>query len=147
MFNFAKACRVVRVMNAVAAGVTDQNGTSVDTLGYEGVAFVAAFGALTAGAVTSLKAQQSSDNGVADAFADLKGTGVPLPDSGSNKVLILDVFRPRERYVRPVIDRETANAAIDGVYAILYGAAEEPVEHDASVQASELHVSPAEGVA
>jgi hypothetical protein len=146
-FNFSKACKVVRVMNGVAAGTTDQNGTGVDMTGFEGVAFVAALGAITASAVTSLKAQQSDDDGSADDYTDLEGTDVPIDDDEDNKLLILDIYRPRKRYVRPVLLRETANAVIDGIYAVLYGPKDEPITPDASVAETELHVSPDEGTA
>lgn len=149
MFQFSKACKVIRVLNATAAGSTDiTTAAAVDTKGYEGVAFLGAFGALTATQVTSMKAQQSSDNGVADGFSDLAGTKLgPLADADGNKLLLLDVFRPQKRYVKPIINRATANAVVDGVFAILYGAREEPITSDSTVKETELHVSPAEGTA
>ena len=73
--------------------------------------------------------------------------GHPLADADGNKMLAVDVFRPRERYVRLVIDRATANAVIDGVIAIQYGARKMPTTHATSVAASESHTSPAEGTA
>jgi len=146
--NMHANCKVSRVMNAVAAGTTDQNSASVDMADFEGVIFLAAFGTLTATQVTSLKAQQSSDDGSSDAFADLEGTSVgPLADADGNKMLALDVYRPRERYVRATIDRGTANAVIDGIVAIQYGARKAPVTHSTTVSASEVSVSPAEGTA
>lgn len=139
---------VSRVLNAVAAGTSDQNSSSVDMAGYEGVLFVALFGTLTATQVTSIKAQSSSDDGSTDTFADLEGTAVgPLTDSDGNKMLLLDVFRPDERYVRCVVDRGTANAVIDGVIAIRYGARSIPTTQGSTVMAAESHVSPAEGTA
>lgn len=133
-------------MNAVAAGTTDQNSDSVDMLGFEGVRFIASFGTLTSGAVTSIKAQQSSDDGSADGWSDLEGTSVSIADTKSNDVLVLDVYRPTKQHVRCVVDRGTANAVISGVIAEQYGAAKKPVTHDAdSVAGSETHISPAEG--
>ena len=58
--NLSKAVKVARVLNGVAAGTTEQTGSVVDTQGFEGVQFVALFGALTATQVTSLKVQQGS---------------------------------------------------------------------------------------
>jgi hypothetical protein len=51
-------------------------------------------------------------------------------------MLLLDVYRPAKRYVRPVVVRGTADAAIDGVIAILYGPEKEPPTADATVAAS-----------
>lgn len=140
--------KITRVMNAVAAGTTDQTSSIIDMNGFEGVRFIALFGTLTATQVTSMKAQQGAAAAMGDA-ADLAGSSVgPLADADSNEMLILDVYRPRERYVRVVIDRGTANAVIDGVIAEQYGPRTEPPVQDATtVSASETHQSPAEGTA
>lgn len=146
--NLSKNVKVTRVMNAVAAGTGDsQNGSGVDMSGFEGVVFIAAFGTLTDGAVTTLKAQQDTVSNFATA-ADLAGTAMSIADTSDNDLLVLDIYRPSERYVRPVITRATANAVIDGVIAIQYGARELPTTNDADTVAStETHVSPAEGTA
>lgn len=147
MIGLLKDVLITRVMNAVAADTSDQNSSIVDMQGYEGVLFVASFGTLTATQVTSLKAQQDTDS-AGGTMADLTGTSVgPLADGDSNKVLVLDVYRPLERYVRCVVDRGTANAVIDSVIAIQYGARKAPVTQGSTVSASELHASPAEGTA
>ena len=147
--NFIKNHKIVRVMNAVAAGTTSQNGSSVDMQGFNTVTFIAAFGTLTDTAVTGIKAQQSSDDGSSDTFADLEGTAKAIADTDDNKLLVLEIVKPRERYVRPVITRGTANAVIDSVIAILSnkGPGKLPITEDATVAGSELHVSPAEGTA
>jgi hypothetical protein len=54
--------KITRVLNAVAAGTTNQNTSSVDMTGWDSVEFVAHLGALTATQVTKLKAQTSSDD-------------------------------------------------------------------------------------
>lgn len=140
---------VRRVMNAVAAGTSTQNGTGVDVQGYEGVAFVAAFGALTATQTTSLKAQQSSDDGSTDTYDDLAGSSSGnLADSDGNKLLATEIFKPLKRYVRPVVVRGTANAVIDGVFALLYRAEKTPVPtHSTMAKTPEIFNSPAEGTA
>jgi hypothetical protein len=135
-------------MNAVAAGTSDQNSSSVDMKGFYGVMFLASFGALTATQVTSIKAQQSSDDGSADDWTDILGTLVgPLADADGNKMLVLDIYRPLKRYVRLVVDRGTANAVIDGVVALQYDPDKEPVTHSTTVKAAEFHHAPAEGTA
>jgi hypothetical protein len=149
MSNLLKNVKIQRVMNAVAAGTSNQTSSAVDTQGFDGVMFVASFGTLTATQVTSLKAQTSSDDGASDAYDDLAGTLVgPMTDADSNKQLILDIYKPRKRYLKAVVNRATANAVIDGVTAILYRGRKAPVtQPSASVSASEQWVSPAEGTA
>lgn len=145
--NLIKNVKVTRVMNAVAAGTSDQEGSVLDMQGFDGVVFVAAFGTLTASQVTSLKAQQGAASNLSDA-ADLEGTATgPLADGDGNKLLVLDVYRPQERYVRCVVDRGTANAVIDGVIAIQYAGAKLPIAQGSTVAFAEAHVSPAEGTA
>ena len=112
--------------------------------GYDGVLFIAMFGALTSTQETSLKAQQSSDND-ADTYADLDGAHTPdLADGDGNKCLVLDVFRPAERYVKPVVVRGTANAVIDGVVAILYRGRQRPSVKDTTVAHALAVVTPDE---
>ncbi len=146
MLALAKNTKITRVMNAKAAGATAQNGTAVDMQNWEGVMFVALFGALTATQVTSIKAQQSTAK--SSGFSDLENTEVgSLDDDDGNKALVLDIKNPRERYVRCVVSRATANAVIDGVVAIQYGPRKMPAAHDSTVVASEAHAGPAEGTA
>lgn len=143
--------RITRVLNAVAAGTTVQNGTGVDMQadgGYDGVLFIGTVGALTATQVTALKAQQSDDDAAADDYTDLAGTLTgPLADGDSNKALALDIFRPGKRFVRPVFNRATANAVLDGIIAIQYRGRTPPAAQGANIAFSEAHVSPAEGAA
>ena len=147
--NLSKDVKVTRVENAVAAGSADENGASVDMQNYEGVMFIAMLGTLSASQVTTMKAQQSSDDGSADAFTDITGSQTDaMADDDDNQCIILDVVKPRERYIRPVLERATANAVIDGIIAIQYGPLKKPTTHDATtVQTSKLVVSPAEGTA
>ena len=140
--------KLVRVMNAVAAGTSDQNSSSVDMAqdaGFRGVRFMALFGTLTATQVTQIKVQGSDDN---SSWSDLTGTNVgPMADADSNKMLVVDVYRPVHRYVRCVVDRGTANAVIDGVVAELYDPNACATSTDTTVSATEAHVSPAAGTA
>jgi predicted ribosome-associated RNA-binding protein Tma20 len=146
--NTANREKAIRIMNGVVAGTTDQTSSAVDTQGYDGVKFYTAFGAITAGAVTSVKVQQSSDDGAVDTYADLTGTAITVADDDDNQLTVHDIYRPRERYLKVVVDRGVQNAVIDGVIAVLYGAKEMPTISDsATVVARETHVSPAEGTA
>lgn len=140
--------KTVRVLNAQAAGTSDLTSAAIDTAGWDGVKIYTAFGALTSGAVTSVKLQQSSDDGGSDAYADLAGSSVPVADSRSNDVVVHDIYRPKERYIKAVIDRGTANAVVDGVWAVLYNNKKQPTTDDsATVVARKVLISPSEGTA
>jgi hypothetical protein len=144
--NIGKNIKITRVLAAVAAGTTVQNSSVLDMSGYDGVLFVGAVGALTATAVTGLKAQQGQAANLSDA-ADLEGSLASIPDTGSDGTAVVDVYRPRERYVRAVFVRGTANAVLDGIIAIQYKGRKAPPTHDATVIAAKYLNSPAEGTA
>lgn len=123
----SKNVAIDRVMNAVAAGTSDQNSDSVDMAGFDGVLFIALLGTLTATQVTKLTAQHSADDST---FAAITGGSTDaMADADSNKLLFVDVYRPQNRYVRAVVDRGTANAVIDGVLAIRYCGDKAPFSH------------------
>ncbi len=140
--------KVIRVMNGVVAGTSDQTSSAIDTAGYDGVKIYTLFGEITGGAVTSVKVQQSSDDGSVDTYADLEGTSITVADDDDNQLVVHDIYRPRERYLKVVVDRHTQNAVIDGIVAVLYGARSLPPTNDATTVVSrEFHASPAEGTA
>lgn len=129
---------------AGAAGQTDVASAIIDTVGFEGVKFLVPMGAITSGAVTSAKAQQNSANSTSG-MADLAGTSVTIADTDDNKMLVIDVNRPRERYVRALVDRATQDAVVGGIIAVLYGPRKAPVVNDdATVIAVKTVVSPEE---
>lgn len=128
-----------------SAATTDLTSEAVDTLGYDTVRFICGFGAITAGAVTSTKAQQSSDND-ADTYADIAGTAQTVADTDDNKMVITEIVQPGERYLKHVVDRSTQNAVVDFLIVELIPRAV-PVSQDTTVLAAEVHVSPSEGTA
>lgn len=146
--NLAKLVSGIRVSNAVAAGTGTVTSSAIDMRNYEGALIVVAFGAIVSGAATSIKAQQSSDDGGSDAYADLLGTSITVADDDDNQFVVLDIYKPRERYLKAIVSRATQNSTVDGIFVLRYGAKKLPAVDDSStVVASETHVSPAEGTA
>jgi hypothetical protein len=140
--------KITRVLNAVAAGTTNQNTASVDMTGWDTVEFVALMGALTATQVTKLKTQQSSDDASTDAYDDLAGSATAaMADADTNKTLRSEIVKPTKRYVRAVLVRGTANAVIDGIIAIQRRARRAPITQSSTVSAVKTVVQPAEGTA
>lgn len=149
--NLSSAIKTIRLKPdgstyAVAAGTSDLNSDVVDMAGFEGVRFIIGFGAITSGAVTSIKVQQGQASNLSDA-ADLAGSAITVADTDDNKLAISEIYRPQERYVRLVTDRGTQNAVIDFLIAELYGARKKPITQDATVISAEIANSPAEGTA
>ncbi len=130
-----------------SAGTSDLTTEAVDTRGYSGVRFKVAFGAITSGAVTSVKLQQSSDDASTDAYSDIADSGVTVADDDDNQVAIIDVYKPAKRYLCAVIDRGTQNAVVDYMEVELYNPDSAAVTQDATVVEAVVLNTPAEGTA
>jgi hypothetical protein len=147
MSNISTDTKITRVLNAVAVGTTNQNGSILDMEGFEGVEFILLGGTITDGNL-SIKAQDGAAANLSDAN-DLANTLVTLQNTDDNKAAVLDIFKPLKRYIRPVIVRGGATGAvIDGVIAIQYKSRTKPTTNDATtVGATETWISPADGTA
>lgn len=146
MMNLSKNVRIEQVITptAGAAGTSDITATEVDMEGFEGCLFIVQTGAITSGAVTSLKVRQSSTSG--SGYSDLEGTSQTIADTDDEDLFYVDIYKPRERYLSLLVDRGTQNAVIANAIAIKYGTRKMPTTHG-SVVNGETHVSPAEGTA
>lgn len=135
--------KIVKVQDHTTAGTSTVTSDAVDTAGYEGCMFITSLG--TAAANNTAKAQQSSDDGSTDSYADLEGTSVA--SGSSDEDVWVDVYKPRERYLKLVVARGTSST-LESIYAILYGPRVMPVDNTTTgTIVGEAHVSPAEGTA
>ena len=77
---------------------------------------------------------------------NLSGVMATGAAGGSDKFLVLDVYRPLDRYVRTTLTRAVANSIYGGTIAIQYGAHKRPTVHDAATLAAAavLGISPSE---
>lgn len=130
----------------LSAGTTDVNSGSVDTLGYRVCRFIVLLGTLSANAIFEASVEQSSDDGSTDTFTGVTGTKVAVSaDTDDDKLLIVEVRDPQERYLRLAFNRGTGNSVIDGVLAELAEPWQAAITDHATVEMSEVHVSPAAG--
>lgn len=141
--------KTILAKTTVAAGATDiTDATAIDTQGFEGVRFIFSFGAITSGAATSVAAAGLATSSPTPGTDDLAGTKITVADTDDDKIVILDIHKPAQRYIRPFVKRATQNAVLNSIVAELYGAPDKsPVAKDTSVASQELHVSPAVGTA
>lgn len=130
----------------VTAGTSDVNSDIIDTAGFEGIRIITGFGAIVSGAATSVKAQQNTANS-GTGMADLAGTSITVGDTDDNKVTIVEIYRPQERYIRQVTKRASQNATIDFMIVEYYGAKKQPITEGTNVISAEVSTSPAEGTA
>jgi len=149
MQNISKRTKLIRHNVAVAAGVTTITPSAgVDTKGFAGCLFIVHWGAIVTGGVQSIECHSSTDDGVADAYAALSTSKVNVTDADDNKITYLDVYRPRERFLKCIVNRATQNATVDSITAILYDPVVMPTTHDAAtVSGGELHVAEPAGTA
>lgn len=146
--NLGHNVKITRLLNGVAAGTGDTQTSSVlDMQGYDGVMLVTGLGAITATAVTSVKVQDGAVANLSDA-SDLAGSKISFADTDDNKAAIHDIYRPLKRYLQLVITRATANAVIDGIFAVQYRGDKRPTTHDATTVVKYVAMqNPAEGTA
>ena len=134
-----------RVLVDTAAGQAATATDILDMQGYEGVLLIAKLGDVTDTSVVTLQAQQNTANS-SSGMATLAGsvTFTAGASDADNDLLVLDVYRPRERYIRGLFTSATANAVKNGVIAIRYGARKLPVSQGATVLDSDTLIEPAE---
>lgn len=132
----------------VAAGSSiDDNSDRIDMAGYEGVIFVAPVTDSVATGVATLTVEQNSadsDTGMAALSGASATATCAVNDDLNDQLMIVEVHRPRERYVQAVRSSATANIAFGTITAILYGARKMPVSDHATVLDSATVTSPAE---
>ena len=155
LFNLLKYVKIWRVTNETAAGTgTVAPGVLVDMQGFDGVMFILAVGAFTAGSVTQLNIQGGQQSGGGDQanlnmFASPLPAGTPIASTtpvvsplvtGNNQLSIVDLFRPGiqgnspygQRYIGAQVTRTTQNCEVNGVFALLYRSDKRPTIPDAT---------------
>jgi hypothetical protein len=120
----------------VAAGQGNINSDIVATADCDGLRFLIGFGAITAGAATSVKLQQGNDGAALADAADVAGSAVVVADTEDGKVVVIDVFQPQFDYMRVVTLRATQNAAVDFVIVEKYGRRKLPAPAGSNLDAS-----------
>ena len=135
--------KLTKLANHNAAGTSPITSSSVDMAGFTGALFFTSFG--TAAANNVLVAQQSSDDGSADAFGDLEGTSVA--SGTSDEDVWLDIINPRKRYLLVVATPGTSST-VESIWCLQYGARALPQDNTTTgTIVGEQHNYPDEGTA
>lgn len=121
MLSLLKNLEFRRVLAPVVAGTSTQTTSAVNTSGVQTVLFIVGLGTLTATNVTTMTLRGSDDDITYADMEDEDGVDqeVTIYDSEDNKLVLVEVVKPRQKYVKLQIARATANAVIDLVIAIL----------------------------
>lgn len=139
-------CAIDRVMTAQAASTSDTLSSDiVDTAGYDGVTFLFTLGDVANTAALTFRLQQNTANSTSGMATLVGAISVTAGASDyDNKVIVMEVYRPQERYLRAQIVRATANAAVDSVTAILWKGRNAPITQNSDVVQTDFRASPAE---
>lgn len=145
MQSFLKECKIVSVEDSVAAGKATTVGEIVDTAGFDAACFIYKLGTVVDGAAVTLKIYQGTDSSVSD-VAEISGASaaIAVTASDSEQQLVVDIVKPRERWLRPTIVTATQNVEIDWGVCILYNPDIKPIAQPDTIDASALVISPAE---
>ena len=122
---FTEDVKITRVKAYQSANTTDVTSDGVDMNGYDGVAFLVCYG--TAAADNLIHAEQSSDNGVGDAYTDIAGSE-PNDAGASSEIQFVDIRQPQERYVRCIAVRGTSST-VENIYAFRYNIRSMPADN------------------
>lgn len=136
--------KITRHSATVAAGTTTITPSgAIDMAGFNGCIFIASFGVITASAVTSIEIHQSATSG--GSYNAIIGTKVVIDDDEDAGIVYVDIHFPTKQFLKCIVKRATANAVLEGIVAVQYGARD--VADDATVRDGELHVGAIEGTA
>ena len=137
--------RHVKITSALdyASGTASRNGATLDMANWEGVLMLVKHATIAAGAVGDIHAESGAASNMSDA-ADLTGTAQVIADDDDDQTWVIDLYRPRERYVRVVVTKDASNAQAETALYIQYSGRKLPVT-DMGADEYEMHVSPAEG--
>ena len=136
--------KFTRVLAYQADGQGDPTLTNVDMSGWDGVLFICELGTITGSGTVTLAIGQAATDTTVDALSGASAAASGSADSDLN--LIVEVFRPTDRYVGGTLTCAVANSIIGGVTAIQYRGIKAPVTQPTASMAAALVslVSPAE---
>lgn len=148
MQNLLNNIKLDWLKTVVSAGSSiDDDSAIVDTQGFDGVIFLTTITDSVATGVATLTIEQNTANsgsGMAALSGAVATATSATNDDLNNKILAVDVYRPRERYLRANRASATANIAYGEVIAILYKGIKMPITQGSDVADSAVVTSPAE---
>jgi hypothetical protein len=144
---FAKTNLISQILGYFAAGTTKRTSIIIDMAGYDGVLFVVALGTLIEGGTLDAFVEQNTINsasGMARLATTTAYTVTAADALKTQSCILVDVFRPQERYLQCNITPAVSNAVVLGVTAIRYRGRVKPESQDSTVLAATSLGSPAE---
>jgi hypothetical protein len=145
--NLLKECSIREVGAPIgAANNTDSNSDIIDMKDYDGVLFVTPVTDSAQNGVATLKVEQdeaNADTGMTAATGASATATSAENDDLNDKLLVVDVYRPIERYVQAVRTSSAANIAFGSLIAILYKGRKLPEAEHSTILDAVMAISPA----
>lgn len=140
MFSLLKDAKISRVVNGAAAGTSDQtSAAALDMTGFDSVLFFACLGDVTNTSVLTLTAYSVATNAVTGGASEGATAAFTADATSADQAIIaVEVHRPANRYVYCTLNRATANAVLDGIFAIQFNSKAMPVTQAAGLIASKF---------
>ena len=154
--NLLQHVNVIKASTIRFAANTTVLSKAVDMAGFEGVLFIAVGSSLLAATTGSTAGNtktimfakgSSAAAGTYNRYSGWAASSSGLAAAaGSNRLMLLDVYRPRDRYVKAALRGTSAANYIDSIIAIQYGArrpGSSALQQSTMVAGSTVVVSPA----
>ncbi|MBN2024076.1 MAG: hypothetical protein JW809_14935 [Pirellulales bacterium] len=136
MFMLSEDVKLTLVQPGLADGQTDPDSARVDMQGFDGVMFVGVVGTITGSGTVELAVKQADTDIVGAALAGASATAEG--SANSDKLLVIDIDKPRKRYVGTTLTRAVANSIYGGTIAIQYKGRNKPVVTAAAQLAADI---------
>lgn len=121
--NLLKNVKIDQILGYYAAGTTARTSSIIDMQGYEGVLFVAGLGTIIEGGTVNVQVLQNTANTTVG-MAAVAGTSAHTVTAANalltQSAIVVDVYKPLERYLEVTVTPASENAVILGVTAIRY---------------------------
>lgn len=118
-----------------AAGVTTITGSTIDVSNSLSAVFQVPLGTVSAGQTSTAKVQHGDQSDASD-MADVSGLSYSLVDGDSNKLILLELVRPRKQYARVVITRSGGNVVLERSTVRTYKQRSQPTSAGSDVAAA-----------
>lgn len=122
MKNLLDQVKIVRCLNAQSSGgAVTTTGRLVDTAGFEGVMFIAVGSSLLNKAGVSLRVKTAASTTATFVASSAYRSDTLTSGLFDRKILALDVYRPLDRYCKPLVSG-ASSGHVRSIVGVLYGA-------------------------
>ncbi len=127
MQNLANNVKISWVKALIASNAsTDSNTAILDMSGFDGVIFITPVTTATTGSVVTLTVEENTANSDSGMTA-IAGAAATKTSPADGTLLVVDVYRPLERYVQAAITSATQVATFGASIAIQYSGSKMPI--------------------